>query len=169
MGFPVFVIEFLSTLVFCPILILIYFFVFKKSLKKAFSNSTIYIHFLVVLGLVFLGIIISNLLRSFIGIGLAYFFSDFTIVRQFAHLLWFTPYEEKPLPEIIACSIALILNVVIIYQIIGFNQSKSKLKLTDKNYLLPTTIIFNSPVIVWLLSRIFLSAYLAIYYPRLNY
>ncbi|MDH7914353.1 hypothetical protein QGM60_16460 [Winogradskyella sp. SYSU M77433] len=159
MGFPVFIFEILLILITSPLLIYVYFLVFRKSLKKLSVNKSIAIHYIMITGLVILGIVTSNLLRLILGITSIYLPLEYENIRQFGHLLWFTPYEQKPTIEIIAYISVIILNIFVTYKIIRFYEMRS-LKMLAKNYALFTTLIFNTPII---LSKIF-QIILAFYY-----
>lgn len=155
MGFPVFIFEILLILVTSPLLIFVYFLVFKKSLKKLSANKSIVIHYVTIFGLVILGIVTSNLLRLILGIASIYLPLEYENIRQFGHLLWFTAYEQKPTIEIIAYISVIILNIFVTYKIIRFYEMRS-LKMLAKNYVLFTTLIFNTPIVLSKISQIIL-------------
>ena len=86
MGYPLVFIEISLMLICCPILFLVYYKLNKNNLKASFPHKSIYLHFLVVLGIAVIGILLANLVRIFIGLGLSYFV-DSTTIKQFGNLL----------------------------------------------------------------------------------
>tara|TARA_B100001057_G_scaffold490855_1_gene579941 strand:+ start:2722 stop:3198 length:477 start_codon:yes stop_codon:yes gene_type:complete len=156
MGFPLAFIEILLVLICCPILFLIYYKFNKNTLKTSFTQKSIYLHFLVVLGIAVTGILLANLARIAIGLGLIYFF-DSTAIKQFGNLLWFTPYENKLATTIFAYLLSVIINLISSYYIFKLYKSKSKLSGEENNYPFYTTLIFIFPITVYLFSFIILS------------
>jgi len=155
MGYPLVFIEILLILVCCPVLILVYYKFNKNNVKTSFSPKSIYLHFLVVIGIAVIGILLANLVRIFIGLGLSSFF-DSTTIKQFGNLLWFTPYENKLTTTLFAYLLAVIINLISSYYVLKLYKSKSKLSSESNNYLLSTTLIFNIPIIIYLFSQVVL-------------
>lgn len=156
MGFPLAFIEILLMLICCPVLFLVYYkFNKNNNLKASLPHKSIYLHFLVVLGIAVIGILLANLVRIFIGLGLSSFFDSITI-KQFGNLLWFTPYENKLTTTIFAYLLAVIVNLISSYYVLKLHKSKSKLSGEANNYLLATTLIFNIPIIIYLFSQVVL-------------
>lgn len=154
MGFPLAFIEILLMLICCPVLFLVYYkFNKNNNLKASLPHKSIYLHFLVVLGIAVIGILLANLVRIFIGLGLSSFFDSITI-KQFGNLLWFTPYENKLTTTIFAYLLAVIINLISSYYVLKLYKSKSKLSGEANNYLLATTLIFNIPIIIYLFSQV---------------
>lgn len=153
MGYPLVFIEILLMLICCPVLFLVYYKFNKSTLKTSFSPKSIYLHFLVVLGIAVIGILLAHLVRIFIGMGLSSFFDSITI-KQFGNLLWFTPYENKLTTTIFAYLFAVIINLISSYYVLKLYKSKSKLSGEANNYLLSTTLIFNIPIIIYLFSQV---------------
>lgn len=156
MGFPLAFIEILLVLICCPILFLVYYQLNKNTLRNTFPEKSIFIHFLVVLGIVSLGILLSNLVRTCCGITLSYLFTDSITIKQFASLLWVTPYENELSTTICASFLTLALNLIVTYNILRLYKSKSKYLVAEKNYSLYTTLIFNVPIIIYLFSQVIL-------------
>ncbi len=157
MGFPLAFIEILLMLICCPVLFLVYYKFNKNNLKASLPHKSIYLHFLVVLGIAVIGILLANLVRIFIGLGLSSFFDSITI-KQFGNLLWFTPYENKLTTTIFAYLLAVIINLISSYYVLKLYKSKSKLSGEANNYLFLTTLIFNFPILIYQLYFIILSA-----------
>lgn len=153
MGFSLAFIEILLVLICCPVLFLVYYKFNKNNLKASLPHKSIYLHFLVVLGIAVIGILLANLVRIFIGLGLSSFF-DSTTIKQFGNLLWFTPYENKLATTIFAYLLAVIINLISSYYVLKLYKSKSKLSGEANNYLLSTTLIFNIPIIIYLFSQV---------------
>jgi len=172
MALPTFVFESVLTLIFGPLIVLIYFFIFKKSLKKTYSTKKLFFHFLYIIGISTLCIFLSNVIRFIISFSILYLTSyNSGFISNFASLLSILGhnFSHGRFTALIAYPTSIILNILFAYLVVKHFYLKSRLDKTIKNYSIFTALIFNVPTIIWLIWQAYEITYFAINRPELFY